>query len=45
MSNNFRKKLFDPAPEPDYGPLPDLDHVRPGGFDWRRPNNADDDAR
>ncbi|XP_021189844.1 derlin-2 [Helicoverpa armigera] len=41
----FLKKLFDPAPEPEYNPLPELDHVRPGGYDWRRRNNEDEDAR
>lgn len=47
---NFRKKIFDPAPEPEYVPLPELANIRPGGYDWRRRNppvdmEDDDDDR
>ncbi|CAK1551090.1 unnamed protein product [Leptosia nina] len=40
---NFLKKLFDPEPETEYEPLPELANVRPGGFNWRRQeeDNAD----
>ncbi|CAH0398344.1 unnamed protein product [Chilo suppressalis] len=39
----FLKKLFD-TQEPEYEPLPELDNIRPGGFDWRRrPNERDND--
>lgn len=37
----FRKKLFDNQ-EPDYEPLPELANVRPGGFDWRRRDEEED---
>ncbi|XP_022113855.1 derlin-2 [Pieris rapae] len=32
----FLKMLFDPEPETEYEPLPELANVRPGGFNWRR---------
>lgn len=41
----FLRKLLDGLPdEPDYGPLPEADNVRPGGFDWRRRNDGDENA-
>ncbi|XP_034832464.1 LOW QUALITY PROTEIN: derlin-2 [Maniola hyperantus] len=38
----FLKKLFDPAAEDDYVPLPELANIRPGGFDWRNPQFEED---
>lgn len=39
----FLRKLLDGVPdEPEYGPLPELNNVRPGGFDWRRRNEEND---
>ncbi|CAD0201333.1 unnamed protein product [Chrysodeixis includens] len=42
----FLQKLFDPAPEPEYVPLPEVDNMRPGGYDWRRrPEDEEEEPR
>lgn len=40
----FLKRMFDPpADDPDYVPLPELANVRPGGFNWQRRYNVEED--